>query len=255
MLITHALPVVEVGVFFEAIAIFSILIVVTQLGAGGTIVKTIAEFRAVGRIDDIPPGIRTALVPTAAFSIAVAVALFAVAPTLATELVKHGDRQQATEYLRTLAPFVPIGALFAILLAATRGAGTMTPTVVLDNIGKSALRMLVAVVASIFALSSFALGTLWALPLAIGFAASGLALRRLLGQMRAERTANGGPESSRRHRIGREYWAFTAPQWLAEVFQLAVLWIDVVLVGALASAREAGIYAAIAGWRPLERSR
>ncbi len=43
----------------------------------------------------------------------------------------------------------------------------------------------------------------------------------------------------------REFYGLTAPQWLADAFQLAILWIDVLLVGALVSSRQAGVYGAV----------
>jgi O-antigen/teichoic acid export membrane protein/O-antigen ligase len=243
--ITHALPTAQAGVFFEAIALFSILIVVAQLGASATIVKMVSEYRAVGRFSDIRLGVGAALFPTALFSVVIAVALFRFAEPLATVIVKHGDQREAATYLRTLSPFVPIGALFAVLLGATRGGGTMVPTFVLDSIGKPAFRAVVAVLASFVALSPLALGALWAAPLALALVAACFSLARLLRRLSEQATPPRTPQDSRGRYVLREYWVFTAPQWVSDVFQLAVLWLDVVLVGALASAREAGVYTAV----------
>ncbi len=82
VVLAHALTVADFGVFFQVVAIFSTLIVICQLGAGATIVKTIPEYRAVGRIHDLRRGIGVALVPGAIFSVLIAICLFALAPFL-----------------------------------------------------------------------------------------------------------------------------------------------------------------------------
>jgi O-antigen/teichoic acid export membrane protein len=44
--------------------------------------------------------------------------------------------------------------------------------------------------------------------------------------------------------LARDFWRFTVFRGVSAVFDVAVLWLDVLLVGALGSARQAGIYAA-----------
>jgi O-antigen/teichoic acid export membrane protein len=46
----------------------------------------------------------------------------------------------------------------------------------------------------------------------------------------------------------RTFWRFSAPRAVASLFQVAVRWLDVLLVGALSSTREAGIYGAASRW-------
>ena len=41
-----------------------------------------------------------------------------------------------------------------------------------------------------------------------------------------------------------EYWRFTGPRGLAAVFQTTSLWLNTLLIGALRSTKEAGVYAA-----------
>lgn len=242
LLITHALAPADVGVFLQVLGVFLILIVVTQFGAGATIVKTLAELRAVGRSMQLRHATRTALVPVAALSGAAAVGVFLLAAPLAGIVVSDGHREDAATYLRTLAPFIPIGALFAVLLAATRGLGTMVPTAALDSMLKPGLRVvLVACAAALVTLSPVVLGILWALPLALGLLGAIIVFLRLTRRSRVVSSLSGAGQRI----AAREYWLFTIPQWLSDVFQLAVLWLDVVLVGALASSEEAGIYGAI----------
>ncbi|HEX8859551.1 MAG TPA: polysaccharide biosynthesis C-terminal domain-containing protein, partial [Actinomycetes bacterium] len=44
--------------------------------------------------------------------------------------------------------------------------------------------------------------------------------------------------------LAAQFWRFAAPRGLAGIFQVTVLWLDVLLVGALRSTSEAGVYAA-----------
>jgi O-antigen/teichoic acid export membrane protein len=122
--------------------------------------------------------------------------------------------------------------------------GTMLPTVVLDNIAKPGLRFLVAVAALLVSLSPAVFVGLWAAPLGLGFLLSALGVIRLMSRIRAPSREGEPPPSSSRLLL-REFWTFTAPQWPAEIFQLAVVWVDVVLVGALVSSSAAGVYAAV----------
>ena len=147
-------------------------------------------------------------------------------------------------YLRVLAPFIPVAALMAVLLAATRGLGTMVPTVLLDNISKPGFRFLVAAAGLLVSLSPATFGALWAVPLGLGFLVALLAVLRLTSATPSVAREDEPPPRSSRLLL-REFWTFTAPQWPADVFQLAVLWIDVVLVGALVSSSAAGVYAAV----------
>jgi len=244
VVLAHALAVSEFGVFAIVVAIFSTLVVICQLGASTTIVKTLPEYRAIGRVRDVRPGIGAALIPVALLSVAVAAAMFLLAPDIASAVVTQGDESDAIAYLRTLAPFLPFGSLMAVVLAATRGFGAMRPTVLLDSIGKPGLRFMLACAALFVAVPPALLAGLWAAPLIIGLALATYALLGLIG--RARRPDHHDPERASSTRfIYREFWGFTGPQWPAEVFQLAVLWLDVVLVGALVSSSAAGVYAAV----------
>ena len=89
----------EFGVFFEIVAVFSILIVVVQLGAGATVVKTVSECRALGRTQEISVcDSHCARASRSRRRVLAAFALFAFAPQLANELV-HGWQSQRRDRL------------------------------------------------------------------------------------------------------------------------------------------------------------
>ncbi len=48
-----------------------------------------------------------------------------------------------------------------------------------------------------------------------------------------------------RQRLGAEFWRFTAPRGFSGTFQIVVLWLDILLVGAILSRYAAGVYGAV----------
>ncbi len=61
------------------------------------------------------------------------------------------------------------------------------------------------------------------------------------GRHRATRRS----QARQRRYLGREFWRFAAPRGFAGTFQVVVVWLDVLLVGAILSRYAAGIYAAV----------
>jgi len=243
LLVSRSLGAGESGVLFEAIAVFSILIVVGQFGAGAVIVKAISSVIAVGRSVDIPRVVGVTAVPVLVFSTAIGLALTLSAPELAPLIVKTGDRARAVVDLRWFGIFVPIASVSAVALAATRAFGTMVPTFVIENVGKPLFRFLAACVLVATGLGAGMVGQLWVAAVGVAAVPVVVCLWRLTRcRMQAESSCESpaplGPTA-------RAFWKLTLPQWSAEVFQLGVLWVDVLMVGALSSARDAGVYAAV----------
>ena len=241
--VTHVLAAAGAGAFFQVLALFAILLTVLQLGAGTSAVKVVAEYRATGRASDTSRVLGVALVPAASVSLLAAGALFVFAPQFAAELVRHGNPHDTEVYLRVLAPSVPVAVIAAILMAATRGLGSMVPTILTDRVFEPTFRLLaIALALGVFgAVSPEVLGTLWVFPVGVGLLVAVAAVSWTTRRAKGVAFNPRAPWSV----LARRFWTFAFPQWLAEVFQVAVLWLDVILVGALASSREAGIYGAV----------
>jgi O-antigen/teichoic acid export membrane protein len=78
---------------------------------------------------------------------------------------------------------------------------------------------------------------------AFGLVAALLWSRHLLRA--GDRDAGVGSQPSvGRRAVFREFWRFTAPRGLASMFAVIILWLDTLLIGALRSSAEAGVYAA-----------
>jgi O-antigen/teichoic acid export membrane protein len=61
----------------------------------------------------------------------------------------------------------------------------------------------------------------------------------------AQATARDANGRSRTRSLAAQFWAFTGPRALQATFQVTVLFLDVLIVGALASTSQAGIYSAV----------
>jgi polysaccharide biosynthesis protein PslJ len=53
------------------------------------------------------------------------------------------------------------------------------------------------------------------------------------------------PVNNRSRQLAAEFWAFTGPRAFQATFQVVILWLDILIVAALTSAYQAGIYSAV----------
>lgn len=242
VVVTRGLHPAGAGVFFEVVALFTILANTCEVGADTGLVRSVSRSLALDREEELRSLVAVAVGPVLVVSSAAAAFLFVLAPQLARVFIGGASQADGVAYIRLLAPFIPLATTMTVALAGTRGFGTMVPFVVVQNLGIPALRPLLVALSIAAGLGSTAIALSWATPLAVGlFAALGLLLWRL-------RSGAAGPAFDHPGRplreVASEFWRFAAPRGLAGFFQISVIWLDVLLVGALRSSREAGIYAA-----------
>lgn len=242
--VTRGLHAHGAGVFFEVVALFTILANGAELGADTGLVRAVARGRALGAVADLRRLIGVALLPVLACGLLVAAAIGAVAPLLARVFLHGVDQDAATASIRLLVLFVPLQAATIVALSGTRGFDTMMPYVLVENLGKPLSRLLLLALVLAAGFGASAALTAWAAPIALGFLAAMLALARLLRA--SDRTVRIAVTTTRSLRdLAGEFWRFAAPRGLAGIFQIAAIWLNVLLVGALRSPREAGVYAAV----------
>jgi O-antigen/teichoic acid export membrane protein len=232
----------EVGLFFETVALFTLAMSVAVWGADTGLVRTLPRFRVLGRDGDIKSVAAVAIVPVLCVASAIAVAIFLLAPQLSALLSSDVGGDTIEPLVKAVAGFLPIAAVYMVLLALTRGLGHMGPTNLIDRIGRAGSQSLVALLVAMSGLGVVALAVGWALPYAGSCVVASLSAARLLG-----RAPNLDPllEISAPPRVVfGEFWRFALPRGLAGVFAVAVLWLDTLLIGALRSTQEAGVYAA-----------
>ena len=123
------------GLFFTATSLFMLLEITCRLGTTTGLVYFIPRYRVTGETGKVGPLLRAALVPVVLVSLVVAAVLVALAPALARGLGDDGSGGLATA-LRVLAVFLPIAAVYDAITAATRAYQDMTPTVLVERIGR-----------------------------------------------------------------------------------------------------------------------
>ncbi|MDQ3627439.1 MAG: polysaccharide biosynthesis C-terminal domain-containing protein [Actinomycetota bacterium] len=253
--ITNAFQQSLAGTLFAATAVWVILSALTQLGTEVGLVRWLPVLRATGRTSEIPSLLRTALAPVLVASTLLGGGLLLLAETVAPTLFGAAQADDGAAMLVCLAFFVPVNAVYTVLLAATRGLGTMSTTVAADLIGRSLGQPLaVIVVAWWVPADPRALVLAWLLPYlpACGWAA--IVLRRQVRRTcrrdglpppsgRDEACASGDP-TARGTALWRDFWGFTSPRALATLAQAALKRVDIVMVAALRSPAEAAVYTA-----------
>jgi O-antigen/teichoic acid export membrane protein len=266
------------GALFELIALFTIASNTFELGADTGLLRWISHTRAIGDVAQVRRVAAIALVPVGMVGAAAAAAIWVTAPELAHAFLHSLPPREGVVDIRIVAPLVPLGALSACLIDAARGFGRMWPYLAIEGLGKPAARIALVLCALLAGLGLSGAIIAWGIPVVAGLAASSLiftailraevplriapraSLRRRGAQGRAflgvprlpaprraagrHRRPPGQTEGQSQH-LGAEFWRFTAPRAFQGTFQVIILWLDILLVGAMVSTYAAGIYAAV----------
>jgi len=230
------------GAFLVTIAIFQILAVAGTLGADTGLIREVSRALSLDRSKEIRPILGVGLLPVAALGVVFGVAVWLGADTLAAAFSGGESEADIADYLRVLAPIVPITSLYLAVLGATRGFSTMVPTAIIDRFGRAGSQPVLVWVAITAATGASLTALAWASPYVVGLGA-GIVWLELL--RRRWRQGHGESTETLRSlgRIVRDFWSFTLPRSVAAIFRIGVQWIDIVIVGAIMSPRDAGIYA------------
>ena len=243
--LTRGLGAAGYGAFVSAMGLFTVLSNTAELGADTGLIRTISRLRALDRVRDIRRTVYIAVIPPLVVGTLFGVAMWLWAPQLAHIFGRGQGSDQIAEFARWMAPFLPAGGVVLVLLAGTRGFGTMVPTVVVDRVGRPLVQVLLALgVIAAVGRNHALIALSWVIPQAVGAAVAiwwfwGLLLRA----ERKERRRQGGRRRARPTRVlAFKFWRFTAPRGMAGIFQIMVLWLNTLLVGRLASTASAGIF-------------
>jgi O-antigen/teichoic acid export membrane protein len=242
VVMTHSLGAHGTGIFFEAVALFMIVCNVGQFGSDSGLVRMIPPAIVNGRHEQIRAIVKTSLWPVVLAGAAVGLATVVFAPQLGSLFMKGVPRAEASRYISVLAPFIPMTTATLILLAVTRGFGTMGPTVAVENVGKPAMRLVLVAIVVLAGGGVMGAALAWAVPVAIGLLLTGVYVTRQVHAL-------GGVVTVRERRadraIARRFWRFSLPRGFAGVLEILLGWVDLLLVGAFRSPTEVGIYAAV----------
>jgi O-antigen/teichoic acid export membrane protein len=241
VILANNLGVSGYGAFVSAMGIFTVLSRTAELGADTGLTRMLARYRALGHAADLRRTIVIALLPVLAVSGAFAAAMWLWAPSLARIFGGGEGSALIDDYARVMALFVPASAAIMVLLAGTRGFGTMVPTNLIDKFARSALQPLLALAVFAAGLGTTAVALAFVGPIGLGFVAAAGWLWVLLHRTERRHGADLGLARPSRE-LANRFWRFTAPRGFAGIFQVVILWINTLLLGALGSTRQAGIF-------------
>lgn len=241
LIVTNGFSATTAGILFSATSALLILEALVLLGTDTGLVRWLPLQLAAGRGQDAPRTLAVSLVPVAVMSTVSGLAVFALAPWLAGLMVSENDTAAMTTVWQVLGLALPFAALFDAVLAATRGMGSMRPTVFVENIGRSTAQALAVLAAYWVGADVLGLVLAWSLPYMPALLAAGWWLSRLLGRRRPQ-AGSASPQTW--GAASREFWSYTTPRAIARVTQTALKRSDIVLVAVLASPEEAALYTA-----------
>jgi len=224
------------GAVFLAMAVFNIAYIVCTLGADVAVVRAVARNEA-----SETSIVRTALAPTLGLSLCVAIVIGWSRGTIAGLLLDGVAADTLSQSLLAVAPFIPAASVTSVLIATTRGRGTMTPTAIVERISRPGAQLLLLGLAGFagFGITSTALA--WSVT--FGFGLIPAVIWFLKGSPPREFDQLGNASEQDRPAV-ENYWRFAAPQALTTVLQVVLRWADIVLVAALADASTAAVYTA-----------
>ncbi|MEW9554197.1 lipopolysaccharide biosynthesis protein [Nonomuraea sp. NPDC050783] len=210
VVVTRAAGAAEAGAFFAVTAVTLMAAGIAKLDAGNGLVYFIARAATYG-YRGMSGYIRAATVPCAlAATLAAALLWPRVGPVAAT---------------------VPVIVLADVLLAATRGFGSLRPSVLLDGMALPAAQLVLVAAVALAGRPGW-LPVAWGLPYVPVLV---LALASVRGR---------APRSPYLPGTARDLWRYTAPRSLAAAIQAVLQRVDVVIVALLAGPAQAAVYTA-----------
>jgi len=240
--VARALGATGTGAFYSAVALFLIGTSVGLLGADTGLVRSLSRARAQGRLHDLRPTLWIAVIPATVASVALTLGLWYGAPAL-VDLLTRSDSAVSTSYLRACLGFLVFGTLSTLFLQATRGLGSLLPFTTIQNLFLPLVRPCLVALAVLLGLQAHAVPLAWALPLVPSALMAAFLARRRVSRLEA-RSGAATPPATPWRQLAREFWAYSAWRGMAAVTDLTLVWFGVLVLAALASSSEAGVYAA-----------
>ncbi len=240
IVLNRVLGVEEAAVVVVAIALFNIVSTIAGLGCSTGLVRMISRDRATGNGERLPATVRVAMVPVVVTAVAAAIAVALAAPAIA-DLLADGEKvDPVASVLRWMALFLPAATVHTVLIQGTRGFDTMRPLVAIERVGRAGALPVVAGLAAASGMGPSGVGVVWAGTNAVALVFSARAMyTRVTGAVQA----SGRPAATPDRAFRRQYWSFTAPRAVGQASEVAVNWLDTIVVSAIVSTTAAGVYA------------
>jgi O-antigen/teichoic acid export membrane protein len=242
LVVARGLGPTRTGVFFVSLSLFVILANTLELGADTGLVRSIPRLRTLNRTSELKRTVLVAVVPVTIVGVISAILVTVSAQQLAAVFMQQGSTVLGAHFLRAIAPYLSVAPVATVVIAGTRGFGSVIPYVAIQNVGLSLVRPLViGVLVATGAATDYAVATAWGLPWAAALAVGAVILVRQINRFRP---TEGGQDTQPSYRsIGREFWGFSTARAFAGAADTMLVWLDVLLVGWLVGPHQAGIYA------------
>ncbi len=238
-IVGHHLGTVGAGTYFLVVAVFMIVSSIAELGADTGLVRYVSAARARGREADVPRLARIALGPVLVSGVLVVV--------LAAGTVKtypHLFDSLPGSFVVLAAATAVLSSVLAVVLAIVRGLGGVLAYPLLQSIGLPVLRLVGVGLAVLAGWGVVGILGAWLAPVAIVLAAA-IAVAARLTVRHAGGLVPAPVRDADRRRLSGEFWAFSATRGVSAAVEILLEWMDVLLVGALTSPEQAGIYAVV----------
>jgi O-antigen/teichoic acid export membrane protein len=238
VIVTNRYPAHDAGLFFTVTSAFLLMSALTSLGVETGLGRFLLRYEAQGRRGDIPPTIRAAIRPTLIYTVLLSIAIIVFAGPLASLIGLDGPDGAAS--VRVLAVILPLSTWSTLTLAGTRAFGRMRATVMVDKIGRPLAQPILVMAVSLAAADLLGLTVAYAVPYAVAALVSSWMFRTFVARRHYEHDQ---PTRSYRE-LKRDFWRFTWPRSITRISQMAIQRMDIILIAAMRSPKEAAIYTA-----------
>jgi O-antigen/teichoic acid export membrane protein len=226
------------GLFFQAVGFFTIVVQVLRMGTGTGIVRSLATQEVQSRQGEQTRILIIALVPTIALSTAAALLMWAFADEISVWLGSPGEDQSLAPLLRLLAPFVVVSVALGVLQSALRLMRGVLSFTLLQNILLPVSRLAVVFAVAGLGLEATMFG--WAAPLPFWLVVT---VAVMLGPVQRDLRARAAAPVAEGRETVSEFWRFSSARGVGATLEIVLDWSDVLIVAALSSPAEAGVYA------------
>ena len=219
------------GIFSAVTALFQLSGVLFRLGAEIGATYMIAREEPEDRPATARAQLLVALVPVVLISVAVMLVGLLGADPVASILAEPADEADYASMLRIIAVALPFATIGEVLLGASRGFGSMNPTVVASNFGRQGGQLLTVGLAAVLTDSPQALAVAWAAPYIVPVVYPAWWLWR-----RALRTAD---TQSAEWGV---FWRYTSPQAANAAVQGGLEKADIIMLNSAVGADPTAVY-------------
>lgn len=234
------------GVLFQMIGLFSIVTVLAKVGLDSAALWLLPRL-----VEQEPTAVRRHVT----YILAVAGASGALAGLVSGLVLPHllalNANQQAVASVTTaLSWFVPLGVLVLVAMGITRALGAIVPFVLYGNLGLPSLRLAAIVLAAGLGASTTLVVLSWATPLvpilAVLLGVTWQQLRRLDATGAGRSTPSTAARRTRwpKRAERRRVLGFALPRTASAGLEQLLVWLDVLIVGAMLGPAAAGLYGA-----------